>query len=334
MASITRRGRAYQARIRRRGYATLTATFDTRREAETWVRAKERDIDFGALPETLAAQQTTLSDVLEDYRRKVVPLHRGAAIENKRVLAMMRHPLATLSLAEINAGVIEDYIESRLTTVSGSTVNRELSILSRALRRARKRHLLPHDPMADVDRPKNSPNRTRRLDPDERRRLDAALRRCRNPLFRTFVTLARESGMRRGELLGIEWRQVNLKQRVIGLRDAQTKNGQGRQVPLSRRATAALRGLRRLTGSGTYVFEGLTVNAVKLAWKRLRMRARLEDFRLHDLRHERVSSLVEAGWNVIEAMAVSGHKDMRVFRRYAHPSTQHLIDKLDQLAKP
>ncbi|MEJ2687644.1 MAG: tyrosine-type recombinase/integrase [Gammaproteobacteria bacterium] len=84
-------------------------------------------------------------------------------------------------------------------------------------------------------------------------------------------------------------------------------------------------------GHDAQVFEGLTRNAVEPCWKRLCKRAKFDDLRLHDLRHESVSSLVEAGWNVIKAMAVSGHKDMRAFRRYAHPSTGHLVKKLDQL---
>jgi len=58
MASITKRGHACQVRIRRPAYPTLVRTFGTRREAWIWAHGQERDMDRGALPDTLAARRT------------------------------------------------------------------------------------------------------------------------------------------------------------------------------------------------------------------------------------------------------------------------------------
>lgn len=334
MATIIKRGpRSHQARIRRIGYPTLTRTFDTRADAEKWAREQEHKVDRGTLPDTLEARRTTLADALRDYRLNVTPLHKGALVETNRILAISQRSIAALPLASLTDTVIEKYISDRMKQdgVSGSTVNRELGILVQVLKRARKKRWMVHNPMIDVDRPPNSPGRERRLSAEERKQYIAALQRIRNKSFRAFVLLASETGMRRGELLAIQWAQVQFSSRTLLLSRNQTKNGTARKVPLSRKAVVVLRWLRRKNGKKRLVFEGLSADAVKKCWQRLRKFAGIPDYRLHDLRHERVSSLIDAGWSVINAMAVSGHKDMKAFRGYAHPNAEILAENLDKL---
>jgi site-specific recombinase XerD len=57
----------------------------------------------------------------------------------------------------------------------------------------------------------------------------------------------------------------------------------------------------------------------------------LRDVRLHDCRHERVSTLVEAGFGLMEVAAISGHKTLQCLKRYTHVRTEHLISKLDAI---
>ncbi len=332
MASITKRGpKSFHARVRRTGYPTLSRTFDTLAEARKWARDREREMDRGTLPDTLEAQRRTLSEAYEDYRTHVTPRHRGADSEDLRLRAMNRHSMASLPLAKLDAFVIEEYIADRLESVCGSTVNRELSILTQVLKRARKRKWMAHNPMEEVDRPPESPNRNRRLSKAEHARFQESLKTTRNRLFKAFLTVSLETGMRRGEQLSIDWPQTDLEERMIRLRADQTKNGMPRDVPLSKLATETLRSLLKKTGRKRFVFDGLTADAVKKCWQRVCNRAGIEDFRFHDLRHERVSSLIDEGWSVLQAMAVSGHQDMRAFRRYAHPNVETIVAKLDEL---
>lgn len=331
MASITKRKTGFQVRIRRRGYPTLTKTLGTLADARRWARDQEVKVDLRTLPDTLKARHTTLSDAIEHYRENITPRHNGATTEQSKLDTLAAHPIATMPLAEITDDAIEAYIDDRLKVVAGSTVNRELGLLNQILKRARKKKWMVHNPMLDVDRPANNPSRKRRLTDYEFKRFIVALKKTRNKVFRAFIAIAFETGMRRGELVDCEWRQVSIKYRTIYLKGDQTKNGDSREVPLTLQAVKTLEELRKMTGKHQKVFGDLTRNAVKKCWQRLRERAHVTDFRLHDLRHERVSSLVEAGWNPIEAMAVSGHKDMAAFRRYAHPSTQSIVRKLDML---
>ena len=84
--------------------------------------------------------------------------------------------------------------------------------------------------------------------------------------------------MRRGELLSMEWRNVDLDACTLLL--PKTKNGYARLVPLSPRAVAVLAELPRTDDRVL----PMTTNAVRLAWQRLRARAGVDDIRLHDLR--------------------------------------------------
>jgi integrase len=137
---------------------------------------------------------------------------------------------------------------------------------------------------------------------------------CSNSAWylRPLITLAIETGMRRGELRSIRWKDVDQTARTI--RILKTKNGHPRTIPLTPKAIEILASLER---KDERVFP-VTPNAVRLAWERLRKRAGLEDLRLHDLRHEAVSRFFEYGLTVPEVALISGHHDPRMLSRYTH----------------
>jgi integrase len=128
--------------------------------------------------------------------------------------------------------------------------------------------------------------------------------------------------MRRGELLAMEWVDVDLGARTV--RITKTKNGHPRTVPLSSVAVRLLSGTPRTDGR---VFP-ITANAFRLAWERLRRRAGVIGLRFHDFRHEAVSRFFERGLSMPEVAAVSGHRDPRMLMRYTHPRPEAIADKL------
>ena len=102
--------------------------------------------------------------------------------------------------------------------------------------------------------------------------------------------------MRRSELLGLQWSNVNLDRRIAFL--PVTKNGESRGVPLSARAVEILRGFLSSRDAGA--FGDLTQDALKRSIKRAARRAGIKGLRLHDLRHEATSRFFEKGLNVME----------------------------------
>jgi integrase len=130
--------------------------------------------------------------------------------------------------------------------------------------------------------------------------------------------------MRQGELVNLRWEHIDLTRRITYLPD--TKNGEARTVPLSTAAIKVLHSLpRSMTGQ---VFPGLTTEAVKRAFARAVRRAGIEDLRFHDLRHESTSRLFERGLNIMEVASITGHKDLRMLRRYTHLKAEDLARKL------
>ncbi|CAJ0707574.1 site-specific integrase [Ralstonia mannitolilytica] len=150
------------------------------------------------------------------------------------------------------------------------------------------------------------------------------------------MDLALETGMRRGEMLGLRWWQVSFDGRAVQLTD--TKNGSPRGVALSLKAIAILKAVQQMAYGSTVaindpderpVFPDVTPNALKLAFKRMLERAGVENFHFHDLRHEATSRFFEKGLSPVEVASITGHKDTRMLMRYTHLDASKLADKLD-----
>jgi integrase len=184
-----------------------------------------------------------LSELLARYRDQVSPTKRSAHTEASRINAMLRRPIVHRTLAKLTSADVATYRDERLKDAAPATVVRELNTLSHAIETALREWglWLPRNPVKLVRRPSVPQGRKRRLEDGEEERLLAACDRGRTPLLKQLVILAIETGMRRGELLGLRWEHVQLIKRIVHL--PLTKNGESRDVPLSRRATDTLTAL-------------------------------------------------------------------------------------------
>ena len=332
MATFRKRGPyQWQAQVRKKGQSPQTKTFETRARAEQWARAIEVEMDQGVFISRAEAETTTLSELLKRYLGEITPRKKGAAPETARILALLRHPIAQNVVARIRGVDIARFRDERLKKVRPGTVKRDLVILSHLFEVARKEWgIHVHNPVRDIQIPSASDMRDRRLQAGENGhdseeiRLLAACREARNPSLLPIVHLAIETAMRQGELVSLRWEHVDLNRRTVYLPD--TKNGESRTVPLSTAAVGILRSLPRSIHGR--VFPGLTTEAVKRAYARAVRRAGIKDLRFHDLRHEATSRLFEKGLNIMEVASITGHKDLRMLRRYTHLKAEDLARKL------
>jgi integrase len=311
--------------IRLRGHSALSRSFRLKANAELWARQKEAEIERGELPvDTRVLRAHTLAHLLERYASSVVPRKRGGDRELYMLRVVLRHPLSRLSLHRLTPAEIAKYRDDRLAVVTGATVRRELAIVRHCLQVARNEwgFVLPLNPVDQVKLPAPNNPRERRATTGELERLleDCAARGHQR--LSAVIQLAVETGMRRSELLGMRWPDVDLEARTVLLRN--TKNGHPRTVPLSPRAIEIIRAMPRV---GDLVFP-VSANALRLAWERLRRRAGVSGLRFHDLRHEAVSRFFEKGLNMPEVAAISGHRDPRMLMRYTHPKAEAIAAKL------
>ncbi|MFC1681793.1 integrase [Pseudomonadota bacterium] len=332
MATFRKRGPyQWQAQVRKKSQPLQTKTFETRATAEQWARAIEVEIDKGVFVSRAEAETTTLNELLDRYLAEVTPSKKGAAPETNRLRAFMRHPLARCFVAGIRGVDMARFRDERLREVTSATVKRDLVLLGHVFEVARKEwgiHM--HNPVRDIQMPSDSKARDRRLQSgenghdSEETRLLAACRSARNPYLLPIVRLALETAMRQGELVGLHWEHIDLNRRTVHLPD--TKNGESRTVPLSTTAAKILHSLPRSIHGR--VFPGLTTEAVKRAYVRAVRRAAIKNLRFHDLRHEATSRLFEKGLNIMEVATITGHKDLRMLRRYTHLKAEDLAKKL------
>jgi integrase len=147
------------------------------------------------------------------------------------------------------------------------------------------------NPIHFIKLPKLPQGRTRRLDDKELISLLDALDETIE--VKTICLLAIETGMRRSEILKIEWEHIYLDNRFLLLPD--TKNGEPRTIPLSSRALAILEGIKVQSGK----LFSTKPQSVSQAFNRACKRANLDNLRFHDLRHEATSRFFELGLNTI-----------------------------------
>lgn len=329
MATIRKLRGRWQAQVRRRGLAPRAKSFDMKADAQRWAQDLEAEVNrSGWVADTRLAEKTTLRELLTRYCAEVTPGKRGAVSEASRINSILRCPIAHRTLARLTSSDVATYRDERLKCVAPATVVRELNTISHAIDIATREWdlWLRRNPVKLVRRPPVPRGRKRRLKEGEEQRLLVACDLGRTPLLKPLIILAIETAMRRGELLGLSWEHVDLKLCVAHL--PLTKNGDGRDVPLSRRAIQTLQQLRIDGVKHERVFP-MTGNAVRLAFEHLRVRAGLSDFHFHDFRHEAISRLFEKGLSIVEVASISGHREFKMLQIYTHLRAADLVARLD-----
>jgi integrase len=289
------------------------------------------------------ASQLLLKHALDRYLLDVSSTKKPStyAAEQHKVKAL-KAALGNYSLAALNPNLIASYRDQRLAAgKSADTVRLELALLSHLFTIAIKEWQLGlvYNPVMNIRKPPAGQGRNRRLSAEEERILLEACDQYSNPMLGWIVRTALLTGMRAGEITSLRRDQVDLEHRVVRLTN--TKNGSARTVPLSRQARQVLAAVL------DYPIRSLDTDLIfwgepgrdgkrrayefRMAWKKIIKDTKITNLRFHDLRHEAVSRLVEAGLGDQEVAAISGHKSMQMLKRYTHLRAEDLVDRLDQL---
>lgn len=219
-------------------------------------------------------------------------------------------------------------------TIAPGTVKREMTLLKRVLDFAKKVYKLAANPLdiGEVERPSVQDARDVRLTLADWDKLLAECRASSNLWLAPVVEMAVEVGPRRGSVLKLRWEDVDLAKAKIVLRGVKNSRKPSEvrtvEVGLSPRAVEILKNLPRSIDG--LVFP-VTLAAIASAFNRARTRAGLEHFRLHDARHEMASTLVEAGWGMLELMAQGDWRDPKSVKRYFTADGEKLGAKLAML---
>lgn len=340
----------WKALIRKQGWPTATKVFRTKRDAEDWARRTEDEMVRGVFIQRSLSEKTTLAMALKRYLADITPTKKPTTqrAEHSKSKMLIKH-LGKYSLAAIAPDIVANYRDTRLSTpcrdgtTSNNTVRLELALLSHLFTVAIQEWGLglTYNPVLAIRKPSPGQGRDRRLTSLEERKLLAAVNAHSNPMLGWIVRIAIETGMRSSEITNLRCSQVNLKTRVVRLSD--TKNDTSRTVPLTLTATdtfdKALNNPVRPIDTDLVFFgepgrDGKRrPYAFTKVWTILKTEQRIPDLRFHDLRHEAISRLVEAGLSDQKVAAISGHKSMQMLKRYTHLRGEDLVAELDAIKK-
>jgi integrase len=346
----------WKAMIRKAGWPTVVKTFRTKRDAEDWSRRTEDEMVRGAFIQRATADRMTVEAALKRYLAEVVPTKRltSQVADIKRSRILIEH-LGKYSLAALSPEIVSKFRDLRLAgddrkdehgkarPRANNTVRLDLALLGHLFSIAIKEWGvgLPSNPVFNIRRPAPGPGRNRRLNQDEETRILAAVDRHSNPMLGWIVRIALATGMRMSEIVTLQRDQVDLARRIVRL--VNTKNTQPRTVPLNSEATKLFRqalnhcirpsdtdliffGEPGRDGTrGPYHFDRI--------WQDIKREQGLKNYHFHDLRHDAVSRLVEAGLSDQEVSAISGHKSMAMLKRYTHLRAEDLVAKLDRISE-
>lgn len=257
---------------------------------------------------------------------------KSYARSKKYMISMLGDRFGNLPLMNFSTMLIEQFQTDLLSNKKApATVNRYLATLKHMFTKAVEWEMVHEEVLKKVHRVKflqEENGRLRYLSQDECRELINA---CTDHL-RPIVITALNTGMRKGEILSLEWdKHVDLRNSIIHL--DKTKNGKRREIPINDTVRETLKGLVRRIHS-PYVFtdkKGARYQDVKISFVTAVKRAGIKDFTFHDLRHTFASHLVMAGVDLITIKELLGHSSLKMVLRYAHLASSHKVNAMNVL---
>lgn len=346
--------------------ANTIKVFHTIEEANLFV-ANDRQRNSIGRKVALSQGKVLFKDALTDYKNNVlmapIPASGGGKYKGRgwtkshaSIYAVNKlltfEALIDLELSEITKDNIDDYILSREDDdVSGSTINRELNILSPFFSWCKDTYKMRHwdNPVAGCNRPEHNDSRNRTLTKDEYTTVLEACAKSKNKILQYAFIISTATAIRRLELTKLKWSDVFIDgpdSPHMNLRKETTKTKRARAVPLSPVALKAFQDLRewikvrkeredylraRREQEDVYDFEyvtcGLTATGLGQAFRRALATTNVKDFHYHDCRHCALTDL-STMYQALELSSISGHTDLKMLQLYYNPHGAKLADRM------
>jgi integrase len=305
------------------------------------------EIAEGKWFERLPGEDKTVAELLDRYLNEYATFHQssGTAVGTRIITEELEQVFGTMLLKELTPQRIVSYkVTCREKGLAPATINHRLGILRHAFKLAiREWGWIKENPAAMVVREKVNNDRDRWLTEDEEERLLEACLQYHPDQFSgsqsswlwEIVLFALNTGMRQDEILSLEWPNIDLSRKTAAV--IRSKNGEKRTIPLNQTVCGQLKEKARVrnircsyvyhSAAGTKIIRRNLMRAFYIVTER----AKIEDFRFHDLRHTFATRLAQAGVDIYKIAKLLGHKDIRMTQRYAHHYPESLRDGVEVL---
>lgn len=331
----------YYVQVRLKGHPAETAAFERLTDAKKWIQDTESAIRDGRHFKTNVAKRKTVSDAIERYSKEILPEKKNH--KNQEVyLSYWKKTIGAYSLFDITPALVIEH-RNRLIgqenrfgrDIGKATANRYTQVLGHVLNIAMKEwEWVNQNPVSRISKYKEPRGRVRFLSDEERTNLLRVCKEANNPHLYKVVILALSTGARKMEILGLQWADIDFTRGQIVLHE--TKNGERRVIPLQGLAMELMQDHEKSkiedcpfvfpsekvtkAKDGTFIYQPIDI---RTAWVNALIKAKIKDFRFHDLRHSAASYLAMNGASLAEIAEVLGHKTLQMVKRYAHMSEAH-----------
>ncbi len=362
MATIEKRERkgstVYMVDIRIAGFPRQKKTFQRLTDAKIWAAKTETAIRNGEIKNVvLTAKRKALSDVITRYEKEILPtLAKTTQRAAQTYLSYWQRELGTHALSYITPDLIEERMEKLASAPDGrakpkvqdgktippapkpksrKTLKHYRDTLAVLFKHAHTWGWIGSNPLDGVNKITGiRDQRDRYLDASERKGLLQACRDSDNHQLYPIVIFALSTGARKGEILGLTLRDVDMVRGMAVLRD--TKNGDTRSVPIVGHLHELLKEHIQWVNDSydeslpdadvRWLFprrDLLAAIDIRRAWENALDASGVKDFRFHDLRHSTASYLAMQGAGLLEIADMLGHRTLQMVKRYAHLSSDH-----------
>jgi len=277
---------------------------------------KKLRMELGLDGKRLQGFSELADEYFQDY---VLSQNRSPQYKKSRINILKRH-FENMQIDTLSVRAVDKFISARKKEgVSSNTINHDIKVLLHMIQWAFERSAIEENPLRGVKRIKEVEWIGER--PDEST-IDAIFNSLPVQAVPVFAFM-RETGCRRGEAIGLTWKQVDYARSIVNFNH--TKNGRARQVPLTAAALAALSAMPRCKQTVFYhpsTLKPWDGSTIKKPWMRARTMAK-SNLRIHDLRHAYAIKLAESGCPMHFISEVLGHSSTEFTRkRYARFSPE------------
>lgn len=267
--------------------------------------------------------ETFAQDFLRLYAKQNKKSWGRDEISLKHLTAFFKNAL----LSNITPEAIEQYrVKRKAGDISPATINRELACLKTLFNKAVEWGKIENNPAVHVKKFKENNGRERFLTDDEMNRLVETASLNLKPI----LTIAMNTGMRKAEILSLQWKSINFQDRYISIEDS--KSGKSRNIPMNDLVFETFRTMPKVH---EFVFYNRKtkgyIKDIKTAFKTACKRAKIKGFRFHDLRHSAASAMVRNGIDLVTVSKILGHSSIQMTMRYAHPTPENMQRAVDSL---
>lgn len=341
---------SYTACIRLQGFEHRTATFTRMTDAKIWGADTETQLRQGKYVKSNKEQKRTVADLIDRYIEFELPERKSDKAKYRMMLNWWKSQIGNCYLSTINNIMLAEYRDKLSMThckvpighnkykegkklLSNATVNRYLASLSIVFTSGVQEYgWLEDNPLLKVKKKKEPKGRVRYLNQDEVSRL---LHNCMQESYHLFlaVFIALSTGARYGEITGLKWQNVDMKNKQFHFLD--TKNGEDRSAKITPMVYDELLNFSKVRNiKSDYLFasaDGSHILYLRSGFKRALIKSNISDFHFHDLRHTAASNLAMNNATLIEIAVILGHKTLAMVQRYAHLTKDHTDEVLENM---